>query len=77
MLFYDHRFLWVKNTMLVAELETLKRDMKLYALHPKEGTDHEKALDEFGGRLNLLLKDFQQDWFKIRQSQRSEMQEGR
>lgn len=75
--FYDHRFLWVRNTMLVAELETLKRDMKLYALHLKQGTDHEKALDEFGGRLNLILENFQQDWFKIRHSQRSERHEER
>jgi hypothetical protein len=70
--FFDHRFLWVRNTVLVAELETLNRDMKLYELHPKQGEDHEEALDEFGDRLKQIMEDFQQDWFKIRQSQRRE-----
>lgn len=74
--FFDYRFLWMRETMLWSKLEALMRDFKLYALHLKPEADRERMLDEFRSRLDQILEEYMQDWFKLRQNQHSGKFEG-
>ena len=64
--FYDYRSLWVRRTLLVARLSSLRREVLFYALQPEQGELHARKLDEFRKRLDQILDDDLQDWLKLR-----------
>jgi hypothetical protein len=64
--FYDYRSLWIRRTLLVARLSSLRREVLFYALQPEQGEIHMRKLDEFLNRLNQILEDDLQYWMKLR-----------
>lgn len=64
--FYDHRSLWINQTVTLSLLQNLRRDINFYA-SGMESTEIEiKKLEEFKERYNSILQDDLRDWLKLR-----------
>src|SRR5262249_30830912 len=64
--FYDYRSLWIRRTLLLARLSSLRREVLYYALQPERGEIHTKKLGEFLNRLDQILEDDLQNWMRLR-----------
>ena len=64
--FYDHRSLWINQTVTLSLLQNLRRDIDFYA-SGMESTEIEiKRLEEFHERYNRILQDDLRDWLKLK-----------
>ncbi len=64
--FYDHRSLWINQTVTLSLLQNLKRDIDFYASGIESTEIEIRQLEEFKERYNNILQDHLRDWLKLR-----------
>lgn len=65
--FYNYGALWVKNTITLAKLRELRRELEFYAAGYENTDISEAKLNEYLDRMQQILKDDIKQWLRIRQ----------
>jgi hypothetical protein len=65
--FYNFGALWVKNTVTLARLRELKRELDFYAAGSESNDISQTKLDEYLNKMQQILKDDITQWLRIRQ----------
>ncbi len=64
--FYDHRSLWINQTITLSLLQNLRGDINFYSSGMESAEIEIRRLEEFKERYNHILQDDLRDWLKLR-----------
>jgi hypothetical protein len=64
--FFDHKALWVRNTVTLVRLYALRRDLRFDVAQSKPNDLTIEALSDFQQRLDKILQDDLKEWLKLR-----------
>lgn len=65
--YYNYSALWIKNTVTLARLRELKRELEFYAAGYENTDISEGKLDEFLSKMQKILRDDIKQWLRIRE----------
>lgn len=75
--FYDHRSLWIRRTVTLARLYTLRSDLNFVTAGADESELDIKTLERFRNRYDHILQDDLKSWLKTRQDNPSDEADGK